>query len=73
MPEVCIYLPDELYRKARERDLPLSALSQAAIEQALGRATLHEWIARERSRPHRASRDIDTSHLMEEVSDEFGT
>jgi len=72
MPKVSIYLPGELYRKAREHDLPLSALSQAAIEQALRRATVLEWIGRERSRPRRATQDIDTSRLMQEVRDEFG-
>jgi post-segregation antitoxin (ccd killing protein) len=73
MPKVSVYLPDELYRKARERDLPLSALAQQAIEQALRRASLDEWIAHERSRPRRTTQAIDTSRLMEEVRDEFGT
>ena len=72
MPKVSIYLPDELYRKARERDLPLSALAQEAIEQALRRDELDEWVAHERSRPRRATQAIDTSRLMEEVTDEFG-
>jgi post-segregation antitoxin (ccd killing protein) len=73
VPKVSVYLPDELYRKARERDLPLSALAQQAIEQALRRASLDEWIAHERSRPRRTTHAIDTSRLMEEVRDEFGT
>lgn len=73
MPKVSVYLPDELYRKARERDLPLSALAQEAIEQALRRASLHDWITRERSRPRRTTRVIDTSVLLEQVRDEFGT
>ncbi len=73
MPKVSVYLPDELYRKVRERDLPLSALAQEALEQALRRASLDEWITHERSRPRRTTQDIDTSRLMEEVRDEFGT
>jgi len=73
MPKVSVYLPDELYRKARERDLPLSTLAQTAIVHALRRASLDEWIAHERSRPRRATQVIDTSHLMEEVREEFGT
>lgn len=73
MPKVSVYLPDELYRKARERDLPLSALAQEAIEQALRRASLDEWIARERSRPRRMTHVIDTSTLMAQVRDDFGT
>ncbi len=73
MPKVSVYLPDELYRKARERDLPLSALTQEAIEQALRRASLDDWIAHERSRPRRTTAAIDTSRLMAEVRDELGT
>ncbi len=46
MPKASVYLPDELYRRAREHDLPLSALMQQAFERALPRASLEEWIAR---------------------------
>ncbi|MBB6374592.1 post-segregation antitoxin (ccd killing protein) [Pseudonocardia eucalypti] len=35
MPEVEVYLPDELYREALEAGLPLSALAQEAVERAL--------------------------------------
>lgn len=73
MPKVSVYLPDELYRKARERDLPLSALARQAIEQALRSASLDEWISHERSRPRRTTHDIDTSRLMTEVRVEFDT
>lgn len=72
MPKVSVYLPDDLYRQARERDLPLSALAQEAIQQALSRASLDDWIAHERSRPRRTRQVVDTSRLMEEVRDEFG-
>ena len=61
-----------MYRKARERDLPLSALAQEAIEQALRRASLDESIAHERSRPRRTTHVVDTSRIMQEVRDEFG-
>lgn len=67
-----VHLPDELYRRARERDLPVSALAQSAIEQALRRASLDEWIAHERSRPPRTSVSIDNARLIDEVRDEFG-
>jgi hypothetical protein len=48
-------------------------LAQEALEQALRRASLDEWITHERSRPRRTTQAIDTSRLMEEVRDEFGT
>lgn len=35
MPKVSVYLPDELYRRAKEKDLPISTLTQEAIERAL--------------------------------------
>ncbi len=47
MPKVSVYLPDELYCQTRERDLPISALAQEAIDRALRRASLDEWIAHE--------------------------
>jgi post-segregation antitoxin (ccd killing protein) len=72
MPKVSVYLPDELYRRARDRNLPLSALAQDAIEQALRRASLDDWIALERGRPRRTTHVIDTSVLLEQVRDEFG-
>lgn len=67
-----VYLPDELYRLARERDLPLSALAQEAVERALRRASLEEWIAHERTRPARSTTVIATAALLDEVRDEFG-
>lgn len=73
MPKVSVYLSDDLYRQARERELPISALAQEAIEQALRRASLDDWIDHERSRPPRATQVIDTSRLVEQVRDEFGT
>lgn len=72
MPKVSVYLPDELYRQARECDLPLSALAQDAIERALRRASLDEWIARERSRPRRTAHDVETFRLMAEVREDLG-
>jgi len=73
MPKVSVYLSDDLYRQARDRELPISALAQEAIEQALRRASLDDWIAHERSRPPRTTQVIDTARLMDEVRDEFGT
>ncbi|MEX2620766.1 MAG: type II toxin-antitoxin system CcdA family antitoxin [Egibacteraceae bacterium] len=72
MPKVSVYLPDELYRQAREHDLPLSALAQEAIERALRRCALNAWIAHERSRAPRTTRAVDTPRLIAEVREEFG-
>jgi post-segregation antitoxin (ccd killing protein) len=72
MPKVSVYLPDELYRAAQERKLPLSALTQEAVERALRASDLEEWVARVRARPRRCEVTIDTAALLDEVREEFG-
>lgn len=72
MPKVSVYLPDDLYREVRARHLPLSALTQSAVEQALRASDRQDWVARVRSRPPRQDPVIDTSQLMAEVREEFG-
>ncbi len=72
MPKVSVYLPDELYREARMRQLPLSALVQEAVERALRNSDRQEWVARVRSRPRRHDSDIDTALLLSSVREEFG-
>lgn len=72
MPKVSVYLPDELYARAKARGLPLSALTQQAIEQALSRSALAEWVDQARRRPRRTTAEFDTASLMDEVRDEFG-
>jgi len=72
MPKVSVYLPDDLYREVRARHLPLSALTQAAVEQALRASDRQAWVARIRSRPPRQNRVLDTADLMAEVREEFG-
>lgn len=72
MPKISIYLSDDLYREAKARELPLSALAQEAIERAVDAARVDAWVERVRSRPPRMSRRIDTAALMDEVREEFG-
>jgi post-segregation antitoxin (ccd killing protein) len=73
MPKVSVYLPDEFYRAAQERKLPLSALTQEAVERALRASDLKEWVARVRARPPRCNTTIDTVAIMDEVREGFGT
>lgn len=70
MPKVSVYLPDDLYREARELQLPISALAQDAVRGALARARNEGWIERARSRARRPP--IDTSQLLDEVRQDFG-
>lgn len=73
MPKVSVYLPDELYRAAKENGLPLSTLMQEAVERVLQDKARHEWVALMRSRPRRVHREIDVQAVMDEVREEFGT
>ena len=72
MPKVSVYLPDELYRRARERGLKLSALTQAAVEEELAGDPNAAWIRDVSARAPRRETPIDTSALLDEVRDEFG-
>jgi hypothetical protein len=72
VPKVSVYLPDELYREARMRQLPLSSLVQDAVERALRNSDRQEWILRLRSRPRRHEGVIDTAVLLSSVREEFG-
>ena len=72
MPKVTVYLPEDLYREARDRDLPLSSLAQDAVALAVRRARATEWVEKVRARGTRSKRRIDTSALMDQVRDDFG-
>jgi post-segregation antitoxin (ccd killing protein) len=72
MPKVSVYLPDELYRAAQERKLPLSTLTQEAVEHALRTSDRKEWVARMRARPPLTDATIDSAALLDEVREEFG-
>jgi post-segregation antitoxin (ccd killing protein) len=72
MPKVSVYLPDELYRAAQERKLPLSALTQEAVERALRTSDRKEWVARMRARAPLTDVVIDTEAVLDEVRAEFG-
>jgi post-segregation antitoxin (ccd killing protein) len=72
VPKVSVYLPDELYRRAREQGLKLSALTQAAVERELERDPNAGWIAQVAGRPTRCEVAVDTSQLVDEVREEFG-
>ena len=72
MPKVSVYLPDELYREARMRQLPLSSLVREAVERALRNSDRQEWVVRVRSRPRRHDGAIDTALLLSFVREEVG-
>ncbi len=72
VPKVSVYVPDDLYRRARDAGLSLSAVTQAAIDKHLERAHNDRWIAEARSRSARVHSHVDTAALLEAARDEFG-
>ena len=74
MPKVSIYVPDELYRAARDNNLSSTSLTQDALRAALLSGRTRAWTTRVRARPPRvsATREVDTRTLMDGVRDEFG-
>lgn len=72
MPKVTVYLPDELYDQARARGLPLSALVQQAVRDALAVAGTRDWVEGVRSRPPRVAHRVDTLRAVDDGRDAFG-
>lgn len=72
MPKVSIYLPDSLYRRAQEKGLSLSTLTQRAVERALNESSAADWVARVRSREVRFRETVDTADLLDRARDDFG-
>ncbi len=72
MPKVSIYLPDDLYRDARAHELPLSALAQQAIENALTATRTTEWVNRVLRRSPRHHSAVDSAAVVDAVRDDFG-
>lgn len=56
MPRMQVYLPDELYREVKERDLPASELLQSAVRAELRRQELL----------------VETDRYLAELIDEVG-
>jgi post-segregation antitoxin (ccd killing protein) len=73
MPKVSVYLPDDLYRRVREHGLPLSAITQTAVEQALRTSERLAWVEQMRSRPRRVRNRIDVQSALDAARDEFGS
>jgi post-segregation antitoxin (ccd killing protein) len=73
MPKVSIYLPDPLYDAVRKHDIAVSAVTQQALEAEVRRQANAEWVQRVRARQPRVDRRIDTSALLDDVREEFGT
>jgi post-segregation antitoxin (ccd killing protein) len=72
MPKVSVYVPDDLYDAVRRHGIPVSTVAQAALEAAVAMKANRTWADRARERPVRPVM-VDTSALLAEVRDEFGT
>lgn len=71
MPKVSVYLPDELVAEVRRRGLPLSSLTQHAVQDAIRAEDTAAWVARVRARRPVVSGDVDVAALMAAVRDEL--
>lgn len=71
MPKVSVYLSDDLYRRARDEGVSISAVAQSAIEAALSRASTRRWAEQVRERKPRVNTTIDVPAVLREVRDEF--
>lgn len=72
VPKVSVYLPDELYRRAREAGLPVSTLAQEAVATALRARSVDAWVEQVSARPERFAGTLDMERLMDEVREDFG-
>lgn len=72
MPKVSVYLPDELYRRARDHGLSLSSVTQEAVERRLSDDDNARWVERMGNIEPRTRAAIDTSELLDEVREGFG-
>jgi len=72
IPKISVYLPEVLYRAARDEQLPISALTQHAIEEALRARVTDRWVEQVGSRAPRLRRSIDTAAAVHAARDEFG-
>ena len=73
MPKVSIYLPDALYEAVRRHGIPVSAVTQRALEAEVRRHANADWIEQVRARAPRFTSPIDTSSLIDSVREEFGS
>lgn len=74
MPKVSVYLPDDLYLRAKELGVSLSAVTQEALEARIATLTAAGWLQRQVERPSRRRRhSMTTEEIMAEVDDEFGS
>ena len=73
MPKVRLDVPDALYDQVRRHGISMSAVAQRALEDEVRRRVNLEWIKDARTRKARTRRLIDTSAVLEEVREEFGS
>lgn len=71
MPKVSVYLPDELAAEVRRRGLPLSSLTQHAVQDAIRAEDTGKWVERMRARQPVVTGDVDLAAVMAAVRDEL--
>jgi post-segregation antitoxin (ccd killing protein) len=64
VPKVSVYLSDDRYRRVREQGLPLSPITQAAVERARRTSERLAWVEQMRSRPRRVRRATPPGEIV---------
>ena len=72
MAKVTIYMPDDLLAEAKDADLNISGLAQAAVAAALRTAKTDAWLDELRRRPRSTVRSEDVDRAVREVRDTWG-
>jgi post-segregation antitoxin (ccd killing protein) len=72
MPKVSVYLPDDLYAKARELGISLSAVTQEALQARIAAASVDEWLEEQMHRSFRGqATSMSSEALMDAVDEDF--
>ena len=72
MAKVTIYMPDELLAEAKDAELNISGLAQAAVAAALESAKTDAWLEELRRRPRSTVRSEDVDRALRGVRDSWG-
>jgi post-segregation antitoxin (ccd killing protein) len=72
MAKVTIYMPDDLLAEAKDAELNISGLAQAAVAAALRRAKTDAWLEELGRRPRSSVGSEDVDRALREVRDSWG-
>lgn len=72
MAKVTIYMPDDLLAEAKDAELNISGLAQAAVAAALRSARTDAWLDELDGRPRSTVRCEDVDRALRDVREHWG-